>query len=114
MREKALPRALRQECIWVALNLCGVVWYVIKTWKDTTPSYAIENYPGEFFYSVLPILGTFFLLNLIWTLLVFVAFLRQRSTGYNLLVVLLAGILWTGTFFTVRYRIGCAIEEARQ
>jgi len=73
-----------------------------------------ENYPGEFSYAILSILGTFFLLNLIWTSLVSAAILRRRRTGYNLLVVLLVGILWTGTFFTVRYRIGCAIEEARQ
>ena len=46
MKTEAVRSALWQECIWVALNLCGVVYYVVITWKNTTPSYAIRKLSG--------------------------------------------------------------------
>jgi len=98
----------------VALNLLGVVYYVVRTWEFTTIDWAVGPNPLDVLFVITPIFGVFFPLNLIWTSLVSAAILKGRKTGYNLFVVFLAGILWTGTFFTVRYRIGCAIEEAQK
>jgi hypothetical protein len=114
MRKEDALKALRLERIWVALNLVGVAYYLVKTWDFATPSYAVAPNPIEFNFIAVPILGVFFLLDLIWMLLVVASISRQRRTGYSLFVVLLVGILWVGTVLFVRYRIDCVIEEVQQ
>lgn len=115
MRKEGVLKVRRLERIWMALNIVGVVYYVAKNMVDS-PNWwwPIGLDPRESVHTVLPVLASFFLLNLIWTVLVLVAILRRRRTPMTLLVILFVGILWTGTLFGVNCWINCGEEEAQK
>jgi hypothetical protein len=62
MRKVAVLKAFYQESIWLAVNLFGVVYYVVKTRQFLTPDYAVAPNPFSFGDTVIPIFE-FFLYN---------------------------------------------------
>ena len=113
MRKTTVLKAFYQESIWVALNLFGVAYYVVTTRQFLTPTYAVGPDPFSFGDTVFPIFEFFLIVNLVWVAFVFFTISRDRKTVNNLLPILFAFILWTGTFFYIRSRIGQAIEDVQ-
>ena len=97
-------KILRQEAIWVALNVAGVVYYLVRTWGMATPDEAMGL--DDRVVAVFQIWGVFLLLNVIWI----VALLRRRRTPRSFLVVLAMGILWFGSYLFLCARIDDAVK----
>jgi len=114
MKKTAVFKAFYQEGIWVALNLLGVAYYVVRTRQFLTPTYALGPNPFYLGETVMPIFEVFFIVNLIWAALVIFGISRQRKTANNLFPMLFACVVWIGTFSYIRSRIGQAIEDVRE
>ena len=102
---RTMLKVLRQEAFWVALNVAGVVYYLVRTWGFATPD-AMMGYNIDKVIAVLQIWGVFLLLNVIWI----VALLRRRRTPRSFLVVLAMGILWFGSYLFLCARIDDAVK----
>ncbi len=101
-------KVLRQEAIWVALNIAGVVYFVVRLLRFATPD-AMMGYNPDGAIAALQIWGVFLVLNVIWIVALFTV-LRPRRTSRSFLVVLAMGVLWFGSYLFVCARIDAAVK----
>jgi len=105
---RTMLKVLRQEAIWVALNIAGVVYYVVQAWDYRNNGEPWVD-PDPVGLGDWPIWGVF-LLNVIW-IVALLTVLRRRRTPRSFLVVLAMGVLWIGSFCFIRDRIISAEED---